>query len=102
MFERPCFPPTSSTPSSWPEKLSKRSRTFLFAPLILLSSHCRYSSIIMPVIHFVLLYWYSMRKSFRLIFLKQRGFFDLPIHQTCFFFPPLPACVASVRSGVSF
>jgi hypothetical protein len=84
----------------------------------LLSSHCRYSSIIMPV-HFVLLYRYSMRKSFRLIFLKQRGLFDLPIHQTCsffleaetvntsvirslLFFPPLLAYVASVRLGVSF
>ena len=73
-----------------------------------------------PVIHFDLFHRYWTRRSLQLIPFKQRGFFDLPIIQgsnfsdpsalqvrasvirSLLFFPPLPAFVVSVRSGVSF
>ena len=110
-FKRPCFPPTNCTPTSWPEKLSNNSKTFLPCIFILLFS---------PVIHFDLLYQYWTRNWWRFRFLKQRRFFDLLITHILYFsepsalhvkasvirslafFPPVHECVVSVRFGDIF
>jgi hypothetical protein len=78
-FKRPYKPLTNCTASSWPEKLSINSKTFLFLSRILLLSYRKYSSHISLVIYLDLLNRYIIYRFLRLTLLKDRGFSDLLI-----------------------
>ena len=79
IFERPYILLTNCTLSSWLEKLSINSRTFLLLLCILLLSYCKYFSYISPVIYLDLLNRYIIRRFLRLILLKACSFSDFLI-----------------------